>query len=71
MSYMLSKTLKKGSIPVGLVIAVNIAIQIAKTQGFQIDPNTVWSVVGAGYGAVIAIINYLKNHKKAPPAKTN
>jgi predicted tellurium resistance membrane protein TerC len=65
--YSLKKTLQKGGVPIVIVVLVNILLQVAAQQGITIDATTVWSIVGAGYGAIIALINWLKNRNQPIP----
>jgi len=67
--YSIGKSLKKGALPLALVVLVNIAIQIAKANGIAIDEGAVWSIAGMGYSALVALINWLKNRKKGQPPK--
>lgn len=68
--YSLSKTLQKAGLPIGMVILVNVLLQVAAQQGIKLDENVVWTVVTCGYGAILGLINWIKNHGKKPePAK--
>jgi hypothetical protein len=71
MEYSAIKTLKKGSQPLTLVIVVNALIQIARSQGIELDPNLVWSLAAGGYAVIVSLINWFKNRDiaKKDPAK--
>ena len=62
--YSYLKSFQKAGIPIGLSLIVRIALIVAKNNGIDVDENTIWTIAGAGYGAFIGFINWLKNHKK-------
>lgn len=64
MEYSASKTLSKAALPAALVVVVNIALWIAKSKGLELDASTVWTIAGAGYAGLVAMINAIKNAKK-------
>jgi len=61
--YSLKKTVAKGGLPIALVIAVKIAVEIAKSQGIIIDEGTALTVIMTGYGGLIGFLNWWKNRK--------
>jgi hypothetical protein len=64
MAYSLSTSVKKGSIPIILALAVRAGIAAADSHGIKLDEATVFTVATALYGAAIGAINYLKNRSK-------
>lgn len=68
MEYKASKTIKKAAVPVSILIIVNIILSIAKQYGIVVDESMVWKIALGGYGALLAFINWIKNHKKGKAA---
>jgi hypothetical protein len=66
MGYSVGKTIKKASIPLILVLLVRAAIAAGEAAGMKLDETQILTLAGAGYGAVIGLINWLKNRKKVP-----
>lgn len=66
--YLPSKTAGKAAIPASILILINIAIAVIKQNGIDIDESSVWQIALAGYGAIIALINWIKHHKKGKAA---
>jgi hypothetical protein len=64
MSYNPYKTARKASPPLIIIILVRAVIEAARQAGIEIDENAVWEIAGAGYAGLIALINWIKNHKK-------
>lgn len=62
--YSLKTTVAKGGVPIALVLAVKILVEVAKSQGLTIDDGTTLSIVMSGYGAIVGFFNWLKNRKK-------
>lgn len=63
--YSARKTVKKAALPVSLAALLELLILLAKTKGIDLDAATVLAIAGAGYGAVVALINWLKNRRRA------
>lgn len=59
-----AKTAKKAAIPGLIIILVNVVLSIAKSKGIEIDEAAVWEIALGGYGSIIALLNWIKNHKK-------
>ena len=64
MSYKLSITARKAAFPFICVVIVRAAIAAAEQAGIKIDESLIWTAAGAGYSALVALINWIKNHKK-------
>ena len=62
--YSYSKTAQKVVTPALLVALLNIVLSLAKSQGVELDANSVWAVAGGLYSIGIGIRNWLKNRKK-------
>jgi hypothetical protein len=67
-SYQPLKTVKKAALPAFIIIILNIALSFAKQYGVVLDESVVWELALAGYGALLALINWIKNHKKGKAA---
>ena len=57
-------TAKKASPPFLLILIIQAATAAAKAAGIEIDETTIYSIALAGYGGLIAFLNWLKNRKK-------
>jgi hypothetical protein len=68
MKYNPYKTVGKASPPLIIIILVRAVIEATKQAGIEIDENTIWEVAAGGYAALIALINWIKNHKKGKEA---
>lgn len=66
--YSAAKTAKKAAMPVGVVLFVHLAIAYLESIDIKIDSATVWEAALIGYGAIITLKNYLKNHKRGKAA---
>jgi hypothetical protein len=66
--YMPSKTAKKAAVPALILVLANIIVSLIKQAGIEIDDGVLWQSVFGGYGASIAFINYIKNHKRGKAA---
>lgn len=64
MNYSPKKTLAKGSVPLVVLVLVNIALSIIKSRNIDIDEQYVWDAALLGYSGIVAFINWLKNFKK-------
>ncbi len=64
MKYNPFKTARKAAPPLIVIILVRAAMEAAKTAGIHIDESVFWETAALGYSTIIALINWIKNHKK-------
>jgi hypothetical protein len=57
-------TAKKAAPPFLMILIVQAAAAAAKAAAIEIDDKTLYSIALAGYGGLVAFINWLKNRKK-------
>ena len=64
MQYSFEKTVKKGAIPIIFIVIVRALIAAMEQAGMKIIETDILTIAIAGYGALIAVINWLKNRNK-------
>jgi uncharacterized protein (DUF697 family) len=62
--YKISISGKKAAFPLLIPVVVELLIGIAKAKGIEIDKSIAYTIASAGYGAVLGLVNYIKNRKK-------
>lgn len=63
-SYSVLKTASKAAPPFLMILLVQAAKAAAAAAGITIDDATLTTAILAGYGALMALINWIKNGKK-------
>ena len=66
--YSPAKTAQKAALPVSILIMVNIILLILKQAEIEMDESIVWQIALAGYGGILTLKNYIKNHKRGKAA---
>ena len=62
--YSIAKTATKAAPAFIMILLVQAAKAAAAAAGITIDETTLTSAILAGYGAIIALVNWIKNRNK-------
>lgn len=62
--YSVLKTIFKGAPPLIIIILVQAACAAANAAGITVDSAFVMKIAMGGYGAYLALMNWIKNRKK-------